>query len=119
MTWGNVHPDFVPGDVYANLVTGLSQWPIAVAYMVANVLLGVHLYHGLWSFFQSLGLDHPSYRGARRPFAVVFAVVVTAGFLAVPIGVLTGWLETEAAPSAPSTHAAVAASPPGGPGSAP
>jgi succinate dehydrogenase / fumarate reductase cytochrome b subunit len=116
LTWGTVHPYFVPGDVYANLVTGLSQWPIAVAYMLANVLLGVHLYHGLWSSFQSLGLDHPAYRNARRPFAVVFAIVVTVGFLAVPIGVLTGWLETPAAPPAP---AAVAASSSGGPGSAP
>ena len=107
LTWGNVHPNFVHGDVYANLVTGLSQWPIAVAYMVANVLLGVHLYHGLWSMFQSLGLDHPAYRGARRPFAVVFAIVVTVGFLAVPVGVLTGWIEE---PAATPKHAAVAGS---------
>jgi succinate dehydrogenase / fumarate reductase cytochrome b subunit len=107
LTWGNAHPHFVPGDVYANLVTGLSQWPIAVAYMLANVLLGVHLYHGLWSFFQSLGLDHPAYRNARRPFAVVFAIVVTVGFLAVPVGVLAGWLEAApAAPAAANEHLA-------------
>jgi succinate dehydrogenase / fumarate reductase, cytochrome b subunit len=93
LTWGNVHPDFRPGDVYSNLVTGLGQWPVAVAYIVANLLLGLHLYHGLWSFFQSLGLDHPVYRRARKPFAAVFAVVVTVGFLVVPVGVLAGWLE--------------------------
>lgn len=102
LTWGNVHPDFVRGDVYANLVVGLGQWPVAVAYMVANVLLGLHLYHGLWSFFQSLGLDHPAYRRARRPFAVAFSVLVTVGFLAVPVGVLAGWLEP---PPAPPAHA--------------
>jgi succinate dehydrogenase / fumarate reductase cytochrome b subunit len=112
LTWGNVHPSFVPGDVYANLVIGLRRWPVAIAYMVANLLLGLHLYHGLWSFFQSLGLDHPAYRRARRPFAVGFAVVVTLGFLAVPVGVLAGWLEPATAPvGSAGTHLAAGSEP--------
>jgi succinate dehydrogenase / fumarate reductase cytochrome b subunit len=94
-TLGNVHPDFVHGDPYRNLVIGFGQWPVAVVYIVANLLLGVHLYHGLWSLFQSLGLDHPAYRELRRPFAVVFAVVVTLGFISVPLGVLAGWIGIE------------------------
>jgi succinate dehydrogenase / fumarate reductase cytochrome b subunit len=111
LTWGNVHPRFVRGDVYGNLVSGLGQWPVALVYVVANVLLGLHLYHGLWSFFQSLGLDHPAYRNARRPFAVVFALVVTAGFVVVPIAVLAGWL----APADLATAGAAAAAGSGAP----
>jgi succinate dehydrogenase / fumarate reductase cytochrome b subunit len=54
------------------------------------VILGFHLYHGLWSLFQSLGWSHPRYNPWRRTFAVVFSVVVTAGFISVPLAVLSG-----------------------------
>ncbi|HVS14856.1 MAG TPA: succinate dehydrogenase cytochrome b subunit [Thermoanaerobaculia bacterium] len=90
LTWGNVHADFVPGDVHHNLVVAFREWPIAAVYVTANVALGFHLYHGLWSLFQSLGIDHPLIKPWRRPFAVTFAVVVTLGYVAVPIGILAG-----------------------------
>ncbi len=90
LTVGSVHEDFIPHDVYHNVVVGFSNPWIAGVYMIVNLLLGFHLYHGLWSLFQSLGLSHPRWDPARRGFAVVFAVVVTAGFLAVPLAVLTG-----------------------------
>lgn len=89
-TWGNAHPDFLPGDAYHNLVLGFQSWPVALVYVVANVLLGIHLYHGLWSLFQSLGWAHPRYNPWRRHFAVTFAVLVTVGFISVPLAVLTG-----------------------------
>jgi succinate dehydrogenase / fumarate reductase cytochrome b subunit len=90
LTLGNVHPDFQPGNAYHNLVAGFQSAPTAFVYIVANLLLGVHLYHGLWSLFQSLGWNHPAYNTWRRPFAVTFAVVVSAGFIAVPLAVLAG-----------------------------
>lgn len=92
LTWGNANPDFVAGDVYHNVVVGFSpsHWPVAVVYIVANLILGLHLYHGLWSMFQSLGWNHPRYNRWRRTFAVIFSVVVTAGFVSVPLAVLTG-----------------------------
>ena len=90
LTWGNVHHDFVAGNPYANLVSGFQVLPIALIYIAANLLLGMHLYHGLWSMFQSLGLNHPSYNLWRRYFAVTFAVVVSLGFISVPVAVLTG-----------------------------
>lgn len=90
LTWGNVHHDFVLGNPYANLVSGFQVLPIALVYIAANLLLGMHLYHGLWSMFQSLGLNHPSYNAWRRYFAVAFAVVVCLGFISVPVAVLTG-----------------------------
>jgi succinate dehydrogenase / fumarate reductase cytochrome b subunit len=89
-TFGNVHPQFVPADPYRNLVTGFQVAPVALAYVAANLLLGLHLYHGLWSMFQSLGLSHPTYNSWRRYFAVAFSIVVSLGFMSVPIAVLTG-----------------------------
>ena len=50
----------------------------------------MHLYHGLWSFFQSLGLNHPSYNAWRRHFAVTFAIVMSLGFMSIPVAVLIG-----------------------------
>jgi succinate dehydrogenase / fumarate reductase, cytochrome b subunit len=95
LTWGNVHADFVAGDVHHNLIVAFREWPIAAIYVTANVALGFHLYHGLWSLFQSLGIDHPLIGPWRRPFAVAFALVITLGYVAVPIGILAGLVGTE------------------------
>lgn len=97
LTLGTVHPDFRPPDAagphaYHNLVVGLSNPVVAGVYALAALVLGCHLYHGLWSMFQSLGLNHPRYNSWRRVFAAVFAVVVAAGFLAIPVAVQLGIL---------------------------
>jgi succinate dehydrogenase / fumarate reductase, cytochrome b subunit len=90
LTFGNVHVGFVPSDPYGNVVAGFQALPVAAVYIFANLLLGLHLYHGLWSLFQSLGWSEPSYNSWRRRFAVAFAVVVSLGFISVPLGVLAG-----------------------------
>ena len=89
LTFGNMHHDFVAGDVYHNLVSGFAWWPIATLYIVSNVLLGFHLYHGLWSMFQSLGWNDSGYAGWRRRFAATFSILVAAGFICVPVAVMT------------------------------
>lgn len=89
MTVGNVHSDFIAGDVYHNMVTAFANPFVSGFYILAAVALGFHLYHGLWSFFQSLGWTGPRLAGFRRRFAVVFAVLVSAGFIAVPVAILT------------------------------
>jgi succinate dehydrogenase / fumarate reductase cytochrome b subunit len=90
LTTGQAHTDFVPGDVYHNVVAGFSVWWVSAIYIVANLALGLHLYHGLWSMFQSLGLNHPAWNPWRRYFAVAFAVVITVGNVSFPVAVLTG-----------------------------
>ena len=90
LTWGNAHPDFRADDVYHNVLAGFSVPWVAAVYIVANAILGFHLYHGLWSLFQSLGWNHPRYNPWRRAFAVVFSLVVAAGFISVPVAVLAG-----------------------------
>jgi succinate dehydrogenase cytochrome b subunit len=89
-TLGTVHPDFHEGRVYDNVLTAFRSAPISILYVLCMALLGLHLQHGLWSLFQSLGLDNPRYSEALRKVALGFAVVVTAGFICVPVAVLTG-----------------------------
>lgn len=90
LTWGTVNPDFVRGDVYRNLVASFERPVVAAVYLGANVALGVHLWHGSWSMFQSLGLNSPRWNAWRRAFAIGFAAVVTVGNLSFPIAVQLG-----------------------------
>ena len=90
LTFGSVHAEFVPSDPYSNVVSAFQALPVAAVYIFANLLLGLHLYHGLWSLFQSLGWSHPTYNPWRRRFAVAFALAVSAGFISVPLAVLAG-----------------------------
>jgi succinate dehydrogenase / fumarate reductase cytochrome b subunit len=90
LTWGNANPDFVRGDVYDNLVGSFSRWPVAVVYIVANLALAYHLYHGAWSMFQSMGWNNRRFNHWRRWFAIAFAVVIAVGNISFPIAVLTG-----------------------------
>jgi succinate dehydrogenase / fumarate reductase cytochrome b subunit len=90
LTFGTAHPDFIEGDVYHNFVVGFSVWWVSAFYIIANLALGLHLYHGLWSLFQSMGWNHPRFNSWRRIFATVFAVVVTLGNISFPLAVLSG-----------------------------
>jgi succinate dehydrogenase cytochrome b subunit len=90
LTWGTVHPVFVPGDVYHNVVTGFQVWWVSLFYIAAQVALGFHLYHGLWSMFQSLGWSHPRFNLWRNGFAHAFAWLITLGNISFPVAVLSG-----------------------------
>jgi succinate dehydrogenase / fumarate reductase cytochrome b subunit len=83
-----VHSQFIPGEVHHNMVSAFSNPVVTGFYVLAVLALGFHLYHGLWSFFQSLGWTGPRLDVFRHRFAVVFAVVVTLGFVTVPIAIL-------------------------------
>jgi succinate dehydrogenase / fumarate reductase cytochrome b subunit len=85
-TWG-VHPQYVRGDVYHNLVVGFQRWPVVVVYMVAMLCLGMHLYHGTWSTFQTLGIIRTRWRPFIRRFALALALVISVGYAVVPLGV--------------------------------
>ena len=89
-TFGNVHPDFVPGDVFHNFVVGFRSVGVSAFYIAAMIALGFHLYHGAWSMMQTVGLSHPRYDHLRHAFATLFAVVVVAGNISFPLAVLTG-----------------------------
>lgn len=88
--WSWAHPDFVNGDVYHNVVAGFRVWPISLFYIIAQLALALHLYHGLWSLFQTLGWNHPKLNPWRRTLARVFAATIFVGNISFPISVLTG-----------------------------
>ena len=85
LTWGFANHGFVRGEVMRNLHASLSRAPIAAIYIVGNVALGVHLFHGSWSLFQSLGLNNPRFNRGRQLFAAGFAALIVAGNLSFPI----------------------------------
>jgi succinate dehydrogenase / fumarate reductase cytochrome b subunit len=89
-TFGTAHPSFVEGDVYHNFVTGFRSVPVSIVYIFAMLALGLHLRHGVWSMFQTLGVSHPRYIAMARAAAWVVAVVVVVGNVSFPIAVLTG-----------------------------
>ncbi len=77
-------------DIYANVVNAFSIPWVSGVYIVAQLLLGFHLYHGAWSLLQTLGLSHPRYDGKLRMAAQTLAMVVVFGNLSMPIAVLAG-----------------------------
>jgi len=95
LTWGTVNPDFVRGDVYRNFVATFSRPPVAVIYIIANLALGLHLFHGAWSMFQSLGLNNPRWNSWRRSFALGFAALIAGVNIMFPISVLTGLVSAD------------------------
>jgi succinate dehydrogenase / fumarate reductase cytochrome b subunit len=92
LTTGQVHNDFIKDDVYHNVVTGFRVWWVSAIYIIANVALGLHLYHGLWSMFASLGFTSGKYESFRRIFATAFAVIITLGNISMPLAVLAGFV---------------------------
>lgn len=89
-TFGKVNPHFQEGDVYANVVASFSIIPISAFYILAMLLLGMHLYHGLWSMFQSLGFYHPRYTPILKRSAAVVAIIIAAGNISIPVCVMAG-----------------------------
>jgi len=99
LTWGwwnatGTDGTYVRGDVYGNLVRSLERVPVAALYMVADIALGIHLFHGAWSLFQSMGWANPRFNRWRRGFATGFATLVVVINVSFPIAVLAGIVDT-------------------------
>jgi succinate dehydrogenase / fumarate reductase cytochrome b subunit len=95
LTWGTANGDFVRGDPYNNLVHSFDRLPVAILYIVANVALAVHIYHGAWSLFQSLGWNNPRFNIWRRRFAQAFAVIILVGNVSFPVAVMAGAVDSD------------------------
>ena len=93
LTWGWVNPDFVHGAVYRNLDASLSRIPVAILYVVANIALGIHLFHGTWSLFQSIGASNPRFNSWRKGAAAGVATIIVVGNVSFPIATLAGIID--------------------------
>ncbi|MGB7847130.1 MAG: succinate dehydrogenase cytochrome b subunit [Candidatus Acidiferrum sp.] len=94
-TLGTVHPGapFDEHNVYNNVVLGFRVWPVSLFYIIAMIMLCYHLYHGLWSMFQSLGFSHPIYTPWLQLFAKVFAILIAVGYISIPVAILAGFIK--------------------------
>ena len=77
-------------NVRANVIAGFSNPAISAFYILAMILLCMHLYHGLWSMFQSLGFSHPRYTPRLKKGAAIFAILIAIGNCSIPIAVMAG-----------------------------
>lgn len=94
-TFGSVHPGgpFVEGSVYNNAVTSFQVWWVSAFYIIAMSMLCLHLYHGLYSLFQTLGFNHPVYTRWIQGLAKVIAILIAIGYISIPVAVLAGYLK--------------------------
>lgn len=105
LTWGwFLGDDYVRGDVYHNVDQSLSSLPVAILYIVANIALAIHIFHGAWSLFQSLGINNPKYNSARRMFAAGLAGLILVGNLSFPIMVQAGLISEKNRTTEPGTY---------------
>jgi succinate dehydrogenase / fumarate reductase cytochrome b subunit len=91
-TTGQAHPQFVEGDVYGNVIVGFQSVPVVVFYVAAMLALGLHLYHGIWSMLQTLGLSHPRYNPWRHALATLVTVAVVGANITFPLAVFFGFV---------------------------
>jgi len=97
LTWGWANPGFERGAVYRNVEASMSRVPVAMIYIVANLALGVHLFHGTWSLFQSMGWNNPRFNRWRKGLAVGVAGAVVLGNISFPVAVLAGIIQAPTA----------------------
>ncbi|MFE2010385.1 succinate dehydrogenase [Streptomyces sp. NPDC059491] len=91
LTTGTVHPGgFEEGRPYQNVIDTFSTWYGNVIYIVAMLAVGLHVRHGFWSAAQTLGVGSARRERLLRGLANTLAIVLTAGFVSVPVGVMTG-----------------------------
>jgi len=80
-------------NVRANVIAGFSNPTVSAFYILAIILLCMHLYHGLWSMFQSLGFSHPRYTPRLKKGAAIFAILIAIGNCSIPVAVMAGLLK--------------------------
>jgi succinate dehydrogenase / fumarate reductase cytochrome b subunit len=79
-------------DAYDNVITGFQHPAIAIFYIIALVLLCMHLYHGLWSMFQSVGISHPRYTPGLKRGAAILAILIAIGYISIPVASMAHWI---------------------------
>jgi succinate dehydrogenase cytochrome b subunit len=92
-TFGTVNPGFEEGNIYHNIIASFRLWPVAAFYILAMIAVGLHLLHGIWSTFQTLGWNTARANRLIRNFATFAALALTIGNISIPVAVLIGVLK--------------------------
>ena len=87
------YANLAEGDVYQMVVVGFQNPLSSVVYMIAMIVLGVHLNHGISSVFQTLGWNHPKYNPLLRKLGPALGTVLALGFISIPVSVLAGFVK--------------------------
>ncbi|WP_083647348.1 succinate dehydrogenase cytochrome b subunit [Kitasatospora sp. CB01950] len=90
LTTLTVNPLAEEGHPYQNIVASFSTWYGGGIYCLAMLALGLHVRHGFWSAAQTLGVNNPRRDRALKLAANGLALLLTAGFLSVPVAVMAG-----------------------------
>jgi succinate dehydrogenase / fumarate reductase cytochrome b subunit len=92
-TFGSVNPSYEEGNIYHNVVASFQRWPVVLFYVLAMLAVGLHLLHGVWSLFQTLGWNNMRANRLLRNFATFAALVLTLGNISIPVAVLAGFIK--------------------------
>src|SRR3954466_7079501 len=93
LTFGAANPAGTDSTPYQRLVAGFQNPFVTAFYTISLILLGMHLRHGIWSATQTLGQSNKRRERTVNAFAIVFAVVLIAGYLIVPFSVVFGLVD--------------------------
>lgn len=84
-----VNPSYEYGKAYSNLVASLSRPAVAALYIVANISLGAHIYHGVFSVFQTLGINQHGHTETARQASIAIAALIAGGNITIALAIVT------------------------------
>lgn len=103
-TTGTLHPNYIQGHVFDNVVRGFQVRWVAAFYILSMLALAPHLAHGIWSMLQTLGLSHPNFDAQRKIIAGLITFLVVGANIAFPLSVQLGYvMVAESVVSIPSS----------------
>lgn len=86
-------------DVYYMVVKGFSKPVVSIAYIIAMALLCYHLSHGIFSIFQTFGVNHPKYDSLVKSISIGISLIIFIGNSSIPVAVLMKLIQVSATPT--------------------
>jgi len=93
LTAGAINPAGGRTEPYDRLIADFTNPWITIWYLIALVLLGFHLRHGIWSATQTLGQSNKRRERTVNATGIVISVLLIAGFLLVPLSIAFGLID--------------------------
>ena len=81
---------FEHGHIYANMIASFSRWPVAIFYILAMVVLFLHLSHGIYLAVSDLGITGKRTRAVMLALSYLVPAVVMIGNISIPLSIALG-----------------------------